>query len=346
MKGFLLDKALVISREGYNDSRRTCFVIVIVFNHRLHVSLHLFYSLKVANLQSHIMTTPISITDMPRLSARALDSHKGTFGKVLIVAGSRGMSGAAVLCGSAALRSGAGLVQVATPADVQAVVAAGNPCYTTATLHADGQGHLNEDVAAVILDLARSATVLALGPGLGHAGKMSKIMEYVLVQATIPIVLDADGINALTQSPIDVLQRREAPTVLTPHPGEFARLIHKTIAEVQQQRQELAVAYAAHHRAVLVLKGHGTLVTDGQRLYCNTTGNPGMAKGGTGDVLTGIIAALIAQGLAPFEAAQLGVYVHGRAGDRAATAYGQVSMTATDLLEHLPQSFQEMTIGQ
>ncbi len=282
---------------------------------------------------------PIEITELPKLPARADDSHKGTFGKVLVVAGSRGMTGAAILCGTAAMRAGAGLVQVATPADVQAVVAGGNPCYTTASLPIDVQGHLNEDAVSIILDLARSANVLAVGPGLGQLGKIPEIMEYLLIQATLPIVLDADGINALTKLPVDVLRRREVPIVLTPHPGEFGRLIRRSAGEVQQQREALAIPFAADHNVVLVLKGQGTLVTDGQRLYRNNTGNPGMAKGGSGDVLTGMIAALIAQGLAPFEAAQLGVWLHGAAGDFAAKVFGEVSLLPTDLLEYLPKAF-------
>jgi NAD(P)H-hydrate epimerase len=282
---------------------------------------------------------PTAITALPKIPPRPEDSHKGTFGKVLVVAGSRGMTGAAILCGTAALRSGAGLVQVATPADVQAVVAAGNPCYTTACLPIDVQGHLNEDAVSVILELARGANVLAVGPGLGQAKKMGEIMEYLLLQATLPIVLDADGINALAKLPADVLRRREVPIVLTPHPGEFGRLTRKSSKEVQENREALAVPFAAEHNVVLVLKGHGTLVTDGKRLYRNNTGNPGMAKGGSGDLLTGMIAALIAQGLSPFDAAQLGVWAHGLAGDLAAKIHGEISLLATDILDQLAKAF-------
>jgi ADP-dependent NAD(P)H-hydrate dehydratase len=288
------------------------------------------------------MTAPKTVTALPSLPPRAPDAHKGTFGKVLVVAGSRGMSGAAVMCGGAALRGGAGLVQVATPSDVQLQVAAGNPCYTTAGLPIEAKGSIAADAVPVILELAESATVLALGPGIGQGGKLPEILEILLVQAPLPVVLDADGLNVLANLPADVFKRRHAPTVLTPHPGEFGRLLHRPTAEVLADRQELAVHFAAERGVVLVLKGHNTLVTDGVRLYRNTTGNPGMATGGSGDVLTGLIAALIAQGLAPFEAAQLGVYLHGKAGDLAAEEIGQVGLIATDIIDHLPAAFRSL----
>jgi ADP-dependent NAD(P)H-hydrate dehydratase len=253
------------------------------------------------------------------------------------------MSGAAVLCGSGALRGGAGLVQVVSPADVQSTVAAGNPCYLTAPLPVDVQGHLAEDAIPVILELSGAASALAIGPGLGQSGKIAEIIEFVLRQVAIPVVLDADGLNALAKLPVDAFRLREAPSVLTPHPGEFARLTRTTTEHVQENREQLAVALAAERRVVLVLKGHGTLVTDGNRLYRNTTGNPGMASGGTGDVLTGLIAALIGQGLSPFDAAVLGVWTHGRAGDLAAAELGQTGLIAQDLLTYLPKALREHT---
>lgn len=278
-----------------------------------------------------------TITSQPGLPPRAAIAHKGSFGKVLVVAGSRGMSGAAVLCGSAALRGGAGLVQVASPSDVQPCVASGNPCYTTACLPIEMKGHgLADDAAPVILELAESADVLAIGPGIGQTAKVPEIIELLLVQAKLPVVLDADGINALAKLRGDLLKRRPSSTVLTPHPGEFARLLKCSTEDVQSHREDLATRYAHDHAVVLVLKGHQSLVTDGERLYRNTTGNPGMATGGTGDVLTGLIAALIAQGLSPFDAAQLGVFVHGKAGDLAAEVKGQVGLIASDLIDFLP----------
>ena len=281
------------------------------------------------------------VVEVPRLPRRRFDSHKGTFGKVLIAAGSRGMSGAAVLSGRAALRSGAGLVQVATPACVQLVVAAGHPCYTTFAIHQHADGTLAESAAADVATWARSAHAFAIGPGLGSGSDVTSFVRRTLNDVTdIPVVVDADGLNALAPF-ADEFRNRAAPLVLTPHPGEFARLTGRTADDVRTHREELACEFASTFGVILLLKGAGTLVTDGTRLYVNSTGNPGMATGGSGDVLTGVIAALLAQGLAPFDAAALGAWLHGRAGDHAAATLGQTSLTATDLVDHLPAAFRD-----
>jgi NAD(P)H-hydrate epimerase len=248
------------------------------------------------------------------------------------------MSGAAVLCASAALRGGAGLVCLAVPMEILPVVAAANPCYLTAPLAQDDQGRLAGPAQGQLLALARANDVVALGPGLGRSPALTHLILTVLADGTAPVVLDADGLNAL-QHHTDRLVGLSRPLVLTPHPGEFARLVGQDVATVQARRPELAAAFAARHGVVLALKGHGTVVTDGKRIYHNRTGNPGLATGGTGDVLTGLIAALLAQGLEPFAAAQLGVYLHGLAGDLASDDLGQVSLVATDLLDYLPQAF-------
>lgn len=277
------------------------------------------------------------ILELPVLPPRAVDSNKGSFGRVLIVAGSRGMSGAAVLCASAALRGGAGLVKLAVAEGILPLVAAANPCYLTAPLPQDENGQLAERAEGELFSLARANDVLAIGPGLGRSPAITALVTSVLHQLQIPLVLDADGLNAL-QHHADRLKGRSAPLILTPHPGEFARLLGTDVATVQRQRQELAVRFAADHGVVLVLKGHGTVVTDGHRVYRNTTGNPGMATGGTGDVLTGLIAALLGQKLEPFAAAQLGVHLHGLAGDMARDDLGETSLIASDLLEYLPRA--------
>lgn len=284
------------------------------------------------------MSTPLEIvTRLPQLAPRALDSNKGSFGKVLVVAGSRGMSGAAVLCGSAVLRGGAGLVRVAVPEGIQSVVAAGNPCYLTAGLAQDSEGRLAKGAEAALLQLIEGTDVLAIGPGLGRSPAITDLVRSLLQEVRVPIVLDADGLNAL-EGRTDVLRTRQSPTVLTPHPGEFARLLESDVPTVQARREELAVAFAAREEVVLLLKGHRTIVTDGHRIYHNQTGNPGMATGGTGDVLTGLIAALIGQGLPPFDAAQLGACWHGLAGDLAAQRWGEVCLVASDLLDCLPEA--------
>jgi len=281
------------------------------------------------------------VTRLPVLAPRPADSNKGTFGRVLVVAGSRGMSGAAVLCGSAALRGGAGLVKVAVPQETLPVVAAGNPCYLTAALPQDDNGRLAAQAEAELMALAQANDVVAVGPGLGQSDAITNLVLTLLTRFSRPIVVDADALNAV-QGKVSALDDRTAPTILTPHPGEFARLIDTDVPTVQGRRQELAVRFAAEHRVVLVLKGHGTLVTDGRRVCHNQTGNPGLATGGTGDVLTGLIAALVGQKLESFAAAQLGVHLHGLAGDLAREELGEISLIAIDLLDYLPQAFRTL----
>jgi ADP-dependent NAD(P)H-hydrate dehydratase len=281
----------------------------------------------------------MTVTEVPMLPRREADTHKGTFGKVLVVAGSRGMSGAAVLCGSAALRGGAGLVQVACPLEIQATVAAGNPCYTTHGIHQHANGTFSSTSLEETLVQLKAATVLAIGPGLGHRADVASFVLGML-EADKPTVVDADGLNVLPVEP-GPLAERTKPLILTPHPGEFARLCGQPRDEVQANRHEYALAFAKTWNAVLVLKGHRTLVTDGTRMYANTTGNPGMATGGTGDVLTGLLAALVAQKMAAFDAACLAVWAHGRAGDMVAEKVGEASLIASDLLEGIGPAMKE-----
>jgi NAD(P)H-hydrate epimerase len=281
-----------------------------------------------------------TVTAVPSLPSRRADSNKGDFGKVLVIAGSRGMSGAAVLCGSAALRGGAGIVRVAVPRDLLPIVAAANPCYMTVPLPQDSDGRLDPTAEPDLLTLASSHDVVALGPGLGRSSGLTTLLSALLAHLQLPIVLDADGLNAFVQHTTSL--RRSAPLILTPHPGEFGRLLNIDTATVQAHRRELATGFAGENSVVLLLKGHGTIVTDGKRVYQNTTGNPGMSTAGSGDVLTGIVAALVAQGLEAFAATQLGAYVHGLAGDLVRAAQGEVGMIATDLLAFLPQALQRV----
>jgi NAD(P)H-hydrate epimerase len=278
---------------------------------------------------------------LPILAPRAADSNKGMYGTVLAVGGSYGMSGAAVLMGSAALRGGAGLVRVATPELILPIVAAANPCYTTIPLPHDDHGRLSLSALGRILAEAKEVDVVAMGPGIGRGGELPELVGQFVEQVPVPLVLDADGLNAVAGQ-VERLRRHGAPLVITPHPGEFARLVRKDTKAVQSQRIELAAAFAQEHNCVVVLKGFGTVVTDGSRIYRNATGNPGMSTGGTGDILTGLIAALIGQGLEPFAAAQLGVHLHGLAGDLARQELGEVAMIATDLLDYLAKAFQEI----
>jgi len=283
-------------------------------------------------------SAPELVHNLPRLPPRPADAHKGLFGRVVAVAGSRGMSGAAVLCASAALRGGAGLVTLAVPQEILPIVAGANPCYMTAPMPQD-EGRLAGEALSELCRVAEGATALAVGPGLGQSAALSSLLVSLLEQTRQPLVLDADALNGLVPHR-EVLARRPG-LVLTPHPGEFGRLTGLDTKQVQARRQELALAFAAEHRVVLVLKGHGTIVTDGRRVFTNPTGNPGMATGGCGDVLTGLIAALLAQGLEPFAAAQLGVFLHGRAGDLARDRLSEASLIASDLLDDLPVAFRE-----
>jgi NAD(P)H-hydrate epimerase len=281
---------------------------------------------------------PTVVTDLPHLPPRAADANKGSFGRVAVVAGSRGMSGAAVLSAGAALRGGAGLVRLAVPAGILPIVAGANPCYLTDPLPDDADGRLADGAAGPLVELIKVSTAAALGPGLGQGPAIPGLLRAVLGQTATPLVLDADALNALARHP-DLLPRAGGPVILTPHPGEFARLLGTDIPTVQADRQGLAVRFAAERRAVVVLKGHRTVVTDGARVAVNTTGNPGMATGGTGDVLAGLTAALLGQGLGPFDAARLAAYLHGLAGDLARDDLGEVSLIASDLLDYLPRAF-------
>ena len=277
---------------------------------------------------------------MTRLEPRARDGHKGRYGTVLVIAGGRGMAGAAALCGASALRSGAGLVRVATSAEAQPVVASFEPSYMTYPLPAQDEGLIDFARSRPMLPgLLERADVVAVGPGLGQSEDLRGLVRFLIEECDRPLVLDADGLNLLAGQS-DLLAGRKHPLVLTPHPGEFARLTGKDVATVLGDRVRHAAELAStSDQLVVVLKGAGTIVTDGKRYFTNTTGNPGMATGGSGDVLTGVIAALIGQKLPAFEAAQLGVFVHGLAGDIARDHHGEIGMIAGDIVDSLPDAF-------
>ncbi len=275
---------------------------------------------------------------LPWLPQRAVDAHKGDFGLALIVGGSRGMVGAVALAGMAALRGGAGLVRLAVPDVCQDSVAALEPSYMTVALPSDDAGRLGLHAHETIVELAGAATVVACGPGLGRSGELDQLVGRLYRELAKPLVVDADALNALATQP-DVLAQPGGPRILTPHPGEFTRLIGERLA--RQQREAVAVELAARCGTVIVLKGHRSLITDGDRCAKNTTGNPGMATGGSGDVLTGLITALACQDLSPLDAARLGVYLHGLAGDLGAAELGHESLIAGDLVRFLPNAFME-----
>jgi NAD(P)H-hydrate epimerase len=259
----------------------------------------------------------------------------------LLVGGSRGMSGAIGLAGMAALRGGAGLVTLAVPDVILPTVAGYEPSYMTAPLPCDGDGQLSVAGRERLRELADAATCLGVGPGIGRSSSVIDLVAWMYVVLPRPMVMDADGLYALAERQ-EELSEPAGSRIWTPHPGELRRFIgHEPLS--REQLEERAADLARTTRAVIVLKGHQTFVTDGQQSFHNTTGNPGMATGGCGDVLTGLITALVCQGLAPLDAARLGVHVHGLAGDLAAAELGEVAMIASDLLRFLPRAFQRLS---
>lgn len=261
---------------------------------------------------------------LAKLPQRAKDAHKGDFGKVIVVAGSAGMLGAAVLCARAATCSGAGLVRVGLPEPLVSLLSLSVP---EATTFVRTQKNLQEQIA--------DADAIVIGPGLTTDAISRQHVKLVLKHSRVPVVVDADALNVL--APIRGVVG-EAPLVLTPHPGEAARLLGTTTQRVQADRMQAVCDLFELSGATIVLKGQGTLVADGERYYRNTTGNPGMASCGSGDVLSGLLGALLARGLSPFDAACLGVHLHGKAGDLARDARGENGMLASDIVEAIAEA--------
>ncbi|MBI4881262.1 MAG: NAD(P)H-hydrate dehydratase [Planctomycetes bacterium] len=274
----------------------------------------------------------------PKLKPRQADSHKGTYGRVLIVAGSRQMPGAAALAAMGALRGGAGLVTVATPESALPLIAPAVTCATYLPLPESPRGFLAPAARRLVLERAEAADSVVLGPGLGvERGTVSTVRKLVAAIRK-PLLLDADGLNAIAAEP-QVLLARAAATVLTPHPGELMRLDLQPLPRGREERRRRAEQAASRFRAVICLKGHETVVTDGAATYVNDTGNPGMASGGTGDVLAGLAGTFLAQIESPLDAAIAAVRLHGLAGDVAARCRGQAALIASDLLEALGEAF-------
>ena len=276
------------------------------------------------------------------IEPRAEDAHKGDFGRVTIVAGSRGKTGAAYLAAMGALRSGAGLVTVATPGSCLPIVASMAPELMTEPLAEFEAGTVTGEDIERVLELPQD--VLACGPGLGRTAAAGDFVRTLLDRATVPLVLDADALTVLADDPGRLTGREERAVIITPHPGEMARLIGSSVEEVQANRIGVATDFATTHHVYVVLKGHRTIIaTPEGHAYINPTGNPGMATGGTGDVLTGIIAAWLAQLLDADAACRLGVFLHGAAGDLAEAEHGQAAMLASDLIDELGHALAVLT---
>ena len=257
--------------------------------------------------------------------------HKGTFGKVLLLCGSRGFTGAAYLAAMGALRTGAGLVYLGGPESIYAIEAVKlNEPVVFPLPEKDGK--LSEKAIPEILQRLPQMDAVLIGCGLGQSEGTLAVVKAVLENAECPVVLDADGINVLSAHK-DILRGRRYPTILTPHDGEFVRIG----GILTDDRMESAAELAGDWNSILLRKGHRTCITDGENGYVNTTGNPGMAVGGSGDVLAGMIASLLGQGIAPLEAAACGAWLHGAAGDLCAQELGQYAMLPTDMLQKLPR---------
>lgn len=299
-----------------------------------------------AEARRGITTWRLEAADVrPFFPARELDAHKGRFGHLLVVAGSLGKTGAAVLAGRAALRTGVGLCTIAAPASQQPIVAAQAPEYMTEALPETATQSLSVKARDRILELARRMDAVALGPGLSLDPEAQELARVLIRELERPLVVDADALSALAGH-LDLLRHAAGPRALTPHPGEMARMLGTTTEAVQADRIELVRRFAREHGVAIALKGAHTVVgaPDGQ-LTINPTGNPGMAKGGSGDVLTGIVGALLARAVEPAIALQAGCYVHGLAGDVAARERGEYAMLASDIIESLPAALRVLAPG-
>jgi NAD(P)H-hydrate epimerase len=284
----------------------------------------------------------------PLIGPRPRDSNKGMYGHVLVVGGSLGKAGAAAMAGFSALRSGAGLVTVTTPRSVLSTVAGFHPELMTEPLAETESGSISTQALGAFWQAAENKTVLAIGPGISRHPETAEFVRTVIQgtiiqNSTTLIVLDADGLNAF-ECKADLLNGHGRTLVLTPHPGEMARLTGTSIAAIQRDRINVARTFAKDHELIVVLKGDRTIVANPSgEAWVNTTGNPGMATGGTGDILTGIVAGMLAQNpKRPFEAVLAAVYLHGLAGDIARENVGEHSLVATDLLKTLPQAFRRI----
>jgi hydroxyethylthiazole kinase-like uncharacterized protein yjeF len=280
--------------------------------------------------------------DRRLLVPRAAQTHKGDYGHLFVLAGSPGKTGAAAMLCHAALRVGTGLVTLGIPASLNPILESKLTEAMTEPLPERTAGYLSDDALERIQQLLTGKTAFALGPGISIVPAVQEMIVKLIPEVTIPLVIDADGITALASRP-DVLKQCKSTVVLTPHPGEMARLAGLTVQKVQEDRIAVAKQVASEFGCIVVLKGNKTVIaTPEEEVYINSTGNPGMASGGTGDVLTGMIGGLIAQGLIPLEAVKWGVFLHGLAGDSAAQVLGEIPLIASDIIDAIPDALSEV----
>lgn len=267
------------------------------------------------------------------LPVRPRWAHKGDFGKVLLLCGSKGLAGAAMLAAKAALRTGSGLVYLGVPEAIYPVVAGACASAVVFPLPADSEGRFSFEAAGEIEKRLANMDAVLFGPGVGQSEVLGRLLKWLVLNCRAPLLLDADGINLLARH-MDILRGSKGPVILTPHDGEFLRLGGNPRAK---DRTLEARTFAEKTGTILLLKGHRTIITDGLNVYRNTTGNPGMATGGSGDVLSGVMVSLLGQHIMPLEAAAAGAWIHGAAGDLAAQEIGEYGMIPDDIIERLPR---------
>jgi ADP-dependent NAD(P)H-hydrate dehydratase / NAD(P)H-hydrate epimerase len=286
----------------------------------------------------------LTIKNLKRFLKRPDNTHKGDYGRLLVVAGSRGMSGAAYLASMAALRSGTGLVYLAIPKGINTILEKRAIEVITEPLSETAQGTLSVSALKSIKALLKTRTIdaVCLGPGLSTHPSTRRLIRSLLPFITCPLLIDADGLNCLVGA-VGILKKHKGIKVITPHPGELSRLTGIPTRKINQDRVKTTLQFAQSTQTVVLLKGHHTVVADPSgKHYVNRTGNAGMATAGSGDVLSGILSAFLAKGASPFESACWAAYVHGLAGDRAARKKEKTSLIARDLLEHLPSAFKSL----
>lgn len=284
----------------------------------------------------------ITVIPAPVFEKRAENSHKGTFGTALLINGSYGMAGAAILAARSCLRSGIGIAKVCVPDKIYDIIAAAVPEAVALPVASNEYGGFSSSAAEKITKSLNGVNCIAFGCGIGQSPDNAEILKLLIKNAKCPLIIDADGINTLSLH-INIVRQANSPVILTPHPGEMARLCGKTVAEIEADRVNTALSFAQKHNVYLVLKGSGTVVaTPEGKVFINKTGNPGMASGGSGDTLTGIMAALLSRDGDITRAVTNAVYIHGKAGDMAARRLSETSMLPSDIIDELPCLFKEL----
>ena len=277
---------------------------------------------------------------IPDLPPRPDISHKGDYGRALLIGGSRGMAGAVGMAGISCLKSGAGLVRIAAPVESQPIVASYSPCYTTIPVPQNEKGLMTFDAKEELSEIARESTAIGLGPGLGQSDDLVEFVSWAYSRIGAPMVVDADALNCLAKNP-RILMKPGGPRILTPHQGELRRLLDDKYSSAEELLYRTE-SLAREAGTIFVFKGHRSIITNGEERAQNATGNSGMATGGSGDVLTGIIVGLLCQKTDPFDAAKLGCLIHGLAGDKAAKRLGKISLIATDIIDYIPNAIRSI----